>query len=160
MIKKTLLRSIILLSLTLLLVNCSKDDDSPDSSVDTFLEKYENITWVLSSIDGVIWDGDKRYIKFNNNETNPIEYWIYAPYGGSCYDYFTSVSDGEFTEVIENSSDVLTLKYFNSEIGYFTENSTVVGGNLEKVDLYSTGDSQRMIYVKTNTTTDDFTICD
>ena len=143
-----LLRSIILILFTSLLINCSKDDDSES----TFLERFDNTTWVEDDGDAV----DMLYLKFHNNIVAPFEFWQMIEL--DCY-YNYIWSPEEELELIENSRNTLIYKSTGSSdsVTY-----TVVGETIKYV--YSSSPTNGYTYEFTlsktsNTITDGLTIC-
>ena len=137
MIKKTLLRSIFLLSFTLLLVSCSKDDDSAS----TFLERFDNTSWD---------NGGDYYMKFHNDEVNSVEVWNKSE---ECYNrYFLASEDN--LELITNSENTLILKYTDdNELVTFTVVGETIKIDFEDVD-------PEILYKSTNSLTASLPICD
>ena len=145
-IKKTLLRSIILLSFALLFVNCSKDSDSPNSSANTFLERFDNTSWND--------DFQDIYIKFHNNILKPTDLWVQGTVG--CYNYDNPLNSEEIIDIIENSRSTLIInyKYLNGLIIFTVEGETI------KVSQSNGGDIQFIFLKTTNAITYGLTICD
>jgi len=108
MIKKTLLRSIILILFTLLLVNCSKDDKNDINSAHPLVGSWRFI------------DLDTDYkltetLKFNSNKSGSIE--EIEEYNGEIFNdktYFTWSTDVDVLTVIFDDGEIDTVDIYYS----------------------------------------------
>jgi hypothetical protein len=146
---------IYILVLSLFVFNCSKDDDENTNT--TFLEKYENTVWYSSENDA------PSYIRFINNENNPLEYWIDLD---DCYNYYLDTFY-EGDTISKNSNDTLEFTYLESDGGveYKDIITLTVSGNsievkfkyYENNELYESGTQN---FTKSSIDVDSFNLCD
>lgn len=143
-----------MLSFTVLLSGCSKDEDAINDAVscDTFLGCNDATKWKQVFInDGI--ESAHIYLRINNDLNNPFENWLnISP--NSCY-FSMQISDHQF-EIIENSNDKLIAKIVWQEESwqqdeFETWTFTLQGESLKLVTKYF----QEVITFEFNNSSDD-----
>jgi len=118
----------------LLFLSCNEDDNYQN-----FLEHYNNSVWEIE-----IGDDFFVYIKFNNNDFDPLNYWLYNN-DNNCYVYYSfSVEQEMNIVIIENTKDTLIFKSKLSNDEYYSiwTFSESDGGILNKVENFENGISK------------------
>ena len=151
---------LVILTIALLSISCSSDDNSDDNSSSTFLENYAGTKWE-SQNDDELYD---YYLRFINNLNTPLESWGIDA-GDDCYEYeLGNLIDLEY-EITENLENIFQLTYISpEETGGFRINITVIDNTLEMefVNIENGNETSMFIdyYLSTSIDVDNFTLCE
>lgn len=150
------MKKLFLLTLSLILLNCSNDDNNSNDNTKTFLENYAGTSW-QNTID------IQFYLRFINNLNSPMEtYFDFL----DCYIYTKFNLAEEVAEIILNEGDVLKIKYGPLDGYEGTYTLTVSGNNLKFEDDYQSTDDVNdagvdiLYFTKTSVDLDALTKCE
>jgi len=154
-----------ILIITVSIISCTNDSDEENTSSNTFLERFNNTTWEYT-YEKDLGGGEiyyiTNYIKFNNNEANPIDEWEFYSYQSDCWEHYNYASWFEI-EVIENSKERFVIKVIRSSETNWTHTFSVSGESILVNTITNDGSStfdNTVSLLRSNDDVESLKICD